>query len=188
MKIILIRHGKTSGNLEKRYIGRTDEPLCCEGIDDITSRTYSQADVVISSSLKRCTETAKLIYPDKPAKICDGLRECDFGDFEGKNYEELSKNPKNVFILAHGSKTRFPNGETADAFSARSAQAFVQVLSENKDIDTVALIVHGGTIMSVMERFAVPQHTFYEYYTENGRGFIAEYSFETQKITDFSAI
>ena len=32
MKIVLIRHGATKGNLEKRYIGRTDEDLCGEGI------------------------------------------------------------------------------------------------------------------------------------------------------------
>ena len=32
-EIILVRHGKTAGNLEGRYIGsRTDEPLCEEGI------------------------------------------------------------------------------------------------------------------------------------------------------------
>ena len=30
MKIVLIRHGATKGNLEKRYIGRTDEDLCGE--------------------------------------------------------------------------------------------------------------------------------------------------------------
>ena len=35
MEIILIRHGKTKGNLEKRYIGVTDEPLTDEGAHEL---------------------------------------------------------------------------------------------------------------------------------------------------------
>ena len=31
MKLTFIRHGKTQGNLESRYVGRTDQPLCAEG-------------------------------------------------------------------------------------------------------------------------------------------------------------
>ena len=32
LRVDLIRHGQTGGNAEKRYVGRTDEPLCPEGI------------------------------------------------------------------------------------------------------------------------------------------------------------
>ena len=32
MQVILVRHGKTTGNQKRLYIGRTDEPLCEEGI------------------------------------------------------------------------------------------------------------------------------------------------------------
>ena len=35
MKIVLIRHGATAGNIEKRYIGITDEDLCASGIEGI---------------------------------------------------------------------------------------------------------------------------------------------------------
>ena len=35
MKIVLIRHGATAGNIEKRYIGITDEDLCASGIESI---------------------------------------------------------------------------------------------------------------------------------------------------------
>lgn len=41
MKIVLIRHGATKGNLEKRYIGRTDEDLCGEGIKKLKEDTYA---------------------------------------------------------------------------------------------------------------------------------------------------
>ena len=63
MKLIFIRHGKTAGNLERRYIGRTDEPLCDEGIAEILGKEYHDADIVVASPMKRCVQTAELIYP-----------------------------------------------------------------------------------------------------------------------------
>ena len=89
MKLIFIRHGKTAGNLERRYIGRTDEPLCDEGIAEILGKEYPDADIVVASPMKRCVQTAELIYPHKEIKLMPSLRETDFGDFEGLNYEQL---------------------------------------------------------------------------------------------------
>ena len=89
MKLIFIRHGKTAGNLERRYIGRTNEPLCDEGIAEILGKEYPDADIVVASPMKRCVQTAELIYPHKEIKLMPSLRETDFGDFEGLNYEQL---------------------------------------------------------------------------------------------------
>ena len=62
--IHLIRHAYTKGNLEGRYIGHTDESLCKEGIDQLNTMLkdydYPKAEVVFSSTLKRCIETAKI--------------------------------------------------------------------------------------------------------------------------------
>ena len=40
--------------------------------------------------MKRCIQTAQIIYPGREAVVVDDLKECDFGRFEGKNYIELS--------------------------------------------------------------------------------------------------
>ena len=48
--VCLIRHGITKGNLEGRYIGTTDEPL----YDNKIQKAYPDADLVVSSPLKRC--------------------------------------------------------------------------------------------------------------------------------------
>ena len=82
MKIILIRHGMTEGNYKRRYIGVTDEDLRdtkCLGVE------YPDCKRIVSSPMKRCVQTARFIYPDKPIGICEKLRECDFGDFENKS-------------------------------------------------------------------------------------------------------
>ena len=88
--ITFIRHGKTAGNLTNCYIGVTDEPLIIEGEDEIRKRIYPEADIVFSSPLLRCIETAGLIYPNQKPVVIDELKETNFGRFEGKNYKDLS--------------------------------------------------------------------------------------------------
>ena len=67
MKWVLIRHGKTQGNLEYRYIGsRTDESLCPQGIAELKQKQYPAVVRVFVSPMKRCLETAAFLYPGVP--------------------------------------------------------------------------------------------------------------------------
>ena len=84
MRILLIRHGLTAGNKEKRYIGRTDEPLCPEGLAALGQCSYPCCAALVSSPMQRCRQTAQILFPAQKIHICEALRECDFGDFEGK--------------------------------------------------------------------------------------------------------
>ena len=88
MKWILIRHGKTQGNIEHRYIGcRTDEPLCETGKEALKSREYPRAARVFASPMLRCIQTAGILYPYLTPETIDDLRECDFGEFENTKNE-----------------------------------------------------------------------------------------------------
>ena len=64
MILNLIRHGKTQGNAEKRYIGRTDELLSDEGSSELRNICYPPCDILAASPMKRCLMTADIIYPD----------------------------------------------------------------------------------------------------------------------------
>ena len=76
MKWILIRHGQTQGNREHRYIGcRTDEPLCPEGIAQLQNRHYPPVSRVFVSPMRRCVETANLLYPGVPQTIIGSFRD-----------------------------------------------------------------------------------------------------------------
>ena len=92
LELFLIRHGLTAGNKEKRYIGRTDEPLCQEGMDQLKQLSSPPAEMIFVSPMKRCVQTARILYPDGRYHIIDEFRECDFGEFENKNYLELTGN------------------------------------------------------------------------------------------------
>ena len=88
----------TQGNLERRYIGRTDEPLCEQGrllAQGLGVRLgKSGVQEVWTSPLLRCRETASLVFPGQNQRVENDFRECDFGEFEYKNYEELKENPR----------------------------------------------------------------------------------------------
>ena len=56
MKIILIRHGMTEGNLKRRYIGTMDEDLINT---DCLKGDYPKCERVVASPLKRCIQTAE---------------------------------------------------------------------------------------------------------------------------------
>ncbi|MBO5144646.1 MAG: histidine phosphatase family protein [Lachnospiraceae bacterium] len=170
MKIYLIRHGMTQGNAQKRYIGKTDEPLCEEGIRQLAERTYPEAEVIYVSPLKRCIQTAKQIYGRQKMILCDGLREMDFGLFENKNYEELKDNPDYIRWLESGGESAFPEGEGKSAFTIRCQNAFEECLKQLQTLnaETAAFVVHGGTIMAIMEKYGTPKGEYYRWQLQNG--------------------
>lgn len=174
MSWILIRHGMTQGNLERRYVGcRTDEPLCAEGIARLKQGVYPEVRKVYASPMKRCTETAAILYPTIKAEIIPDFRECDFGEFEYQNYEELNGRADYQAWIDSGGELPFPGGESRASFAARSLAAFRSLLP-GADGDDCALIVHGGTVMAIMEAMARPKGNYYDFQVKNGCGYILQ--------------
>ncbi|WP_322169254.1 histidine phosphatase family protein [Acutalibacter caecimuris] len=178
MTVLLIRHGKTAGNLLGRYIGKTDEPLCPQGAEELTVRAYPAADGVFCSPLRRCRETAALLYPHLPATPVSGLEECDFGAFEGKSYRDLNGDPDYQRWIDSNGVLPFPGGESRTAFIRRSVTAFVGALAGFTG-DTAAFVVHGGTIMAVMSTLSQPPAGFYDFQVKNAGGYAVQWDGHT---------
>ncbi|MBS6161729.1 MAG: histidine phosphatase family protein [Firmicutes bacterium] len=170
-KVILIRHGKTYGNTLKRYIGgRTDEPLCQEGIRLLQEKSYPQASFVYVSPMKRCHETAACLYPGIETEVCEKLRECDFGIFENKNYQELNGNQAYQAWIDSNGTLPFPGGESQESFQKRCGEGFAACVEEalQHHRTQVAMVVHGGTIMSILSRYALPRGRYFQWQIDNG--------------------
>lgn len=173
MKVYLIRHGETPGNKVGRYIGVTDEPLTEEAVHKLENLAYPQPGLLFASPLTRCRQTAKLLYPKMEAVLCADLAECNFGLFENKNWKELSGNPDYQRWIDSNGTLPFPEGENPMEFRKRCCDAFAAQMEEchRQSAASAAFVVHGGTIMSIMERYARPRKNFYDWHVKNGQGY-----------------
>lgn len=184
MKVILIRHGITAGNKVKQYIGRTDQPLCEEGIKaikeiaqsaDFTEKTDNlNVSKIFVSPMKRCRQTAEILYPNAEQIVAEDLREMDFGIFEEKNYQDLEDSIEYKKWLKTHCEGPVPEGENKEDFTKRCCDAFVKCLKDY-DGENAYFLVHGGTIMAVMDVFCKSDKQYYQWYVENGHGYIVEW-------------
>ena len=187
MKIIFIRHLKTPGNEKRQYIGRTDEDLSEQAVEVFRQRQeksisdlYPLVQYIISSPLKRCIQTAGLIYPGQEISVEPMLRECDFGEYEQKTYEDLKNEPEYIRWMESGGMTAFPGGEEQTSFRRRCVDGVKRWIARllEDGADSAAFVVHGGTIMAVLSELAEDKHEFYHWQVENGGGYVAEVSEE----------
>ena len=161
--LYLIRHGITQGNLEGRYIGLTDLPLCDEGYYAITryahDHLYPDVQKVYSSPLRRCLETADIIYPDRYVKQIDNIAECDFGEFEGRTQQELEDNPDYLEWIKGGFQAKAPGGETMEEFTLRCIDGLEEIFKDmmHEQITKAAVITHGGVIMNLCSGYGLPK-------------------------------
>lgn len=177
MEIILIRHFKTPGNLQNKYIGRTDESLAKRpGLEKLVEKLKESCpDVtcVAASPMQRCVQTAALLFPGREPLLLDKLRECDFGMFEGKTYEELKNLPVYRRWIKSQGTLPVPGGESPWGFRARCMEGFREYVQKilGQGDRKAAMVVHGGTIMAVLEGIDSQKRGFYSWQAHNGGGY-----------------
>lgn len=182
MKIYLLRHGVTEYNIEKRYQGQRDIPLSTAGREALRRADFTP-EVVYVSPLTRARQTAQILFPESRLVIVPGLREMNFGTFEGRNYIEMENDPDYLAWVASNCESTCPDGERKEDFAARSCGVFAQLLDGAfaAGKEQLVILAHGGTQMSVMERYAVPRKTYHEWCGPNAGGFVLETDADTWK-------
>jgi alpha-ribazole phosphatase len=178
LKIHLIRHGMTPGNALSRYIGSTDEPLSEEGRALLKKKRPDQKpDILFVSPLLRCRQSAEILFPGMEMQVIPDLAEFDFGIFENKNYQELSGSMEYQAWVDSFCEAPVPGGESMASFKTRILRGFDQVIEICRDLGgissdlSIALVVHGGTIMSLMEAYAEEKRGYYDWHVANGEGY-----------------
>lgn len=175
MELILIRHGLTQGNKEKRFVGRLDVPLCPEG-EEMARQTAALVPAVEQlyvSPMLRCRQTAALLWPEAEQTVIGDLRETDFGPFEGKNHEELKNDPLYQRWLAG----EMAVGEPAEDCARRGALALKAIWEDAKahGYERLGVVSHGGLLMGMLTLHGVPaREKFYDWYPVNCGGYRAE--------------
>lgn len=180
--LALIRHGATRANKERRYLGKTDESLSEEGTGLLESykmlKTYPDVEYLFTSPMKRCKETAEIIYPTLSPIVIPEWEEIDFGRFEYRNYKELKDDADYQEWLQSGGTLDFPEGESRKDFQLRCRSGFIRMCNElsraagrdAKKPASAGMIVHGGTIMALLSLYGGTG--YFDYQASNGRGYI----------------
>lgn len=175
--IHFIRHGSIDYTLAGKYIGTTDAPLSDRGRMDLRKLDYEYkypgTQVVFTSPLKRCTETAKILYPEQNPLVIDNLSECNFGEWEGKTADELKNDPDFKKWLAGDSSVKPPRGESNADFTRRVCKMFESIVEGLMKTGTTesVIVTHGGVIMTLLAVYGLPQAKPFEWTMDNGFGY-----------------
>lgn len=150
-KLIIVRHGKTYWNHERRYQGHTDIRLNNEGIkqaNDLMRRlTNEKITAIYSSDLIRAQETAEIIAQPHGLKVQtkEALREMNFGVWEGLTFQEIEKKyPKEceAWILKPH-ELLIPQGESFFMVRDRVLKETQKILKQHEK-GNIILVAHGG--------------------------------------------
>ena len=155
--IDLLRHGRTQADDILR--GRIDVPLSDDGYQQMRDRLAPLINPVfpwqqlITSPLQRCAGFAEDLAGQhgSPVAINHSFLEIDFGDWDGRPFDELRQEDPVLFgrIWREPHKYSPPNGESFQAFTTRISTAWELLLQQYRG-KHILLICHGGVIRALL--------------------------------------
>ncbi|MEE8703453.1 MAG: bifunctional adenosylcobinamide kinase/adenosylcobinamide-phosphate guanylyltransferase [Olsenella sp.] len=156
LTLVLLRHGRTHGNDLRLYVGSTDEPLSPEG--ELQARRAGicrSVPLVYVSPLARARQTAAICFPEASQAVVDGLRELDFGDFEGRGARDMEHDAAYRAWVDGCCVGRCPGGESRADLVGRTSAALEGILASAlaHGDERVVVVAHGGTVMAAMSAF-----------------------------------
>ncbi|MFN3974485.1 MAG: histidine phosphatase family protein [Dehalococcoidia bacterium] len=155
---LLVRHGESTWNQERRVQGQQDPPLSTQG------RAQAQAlrqrlerfplAHAYASDLGRAVETARILLQGRPVPITltPALREFRFGPWEGKPYDTLAQEDPIRFQQFMAGAPSFdppPGGETRHQVLQR-IKPFIAQVQENHQGQDILIVSHGGCLRALV--------------------------------------
>ena len=151
-RLILIRHGESLANAERRFTHGPHEPLSRRGREEASARGRHVAArfdpvALYASPFVRALETARLIGAVLGLEpiVVDALREQDFGALRGQPYESVGRDP-----LWHTDRWRFrpPGGETLEEVGQRAGPALDEIAARHLGSEVI-VVSHGGVMAAL---------------------------------------
>lgn len=155
-RLVLVRHGETVGNSSVRFHGTNDVELSEDGraqMHDVRWRLRKEVfDLVVSSPLRRAWEAAQILVGGAQVQLDSGLREVNFGRWEGLSEEEIrAKDP----ILYEDWQARvrdfkYPGGDRRADFQERVERSIERILDARAA--NVLVAAHKGVIRIIAQK------------------------------------
>ena len=158
-RVILIRHGATTWNLEGRYQGQLDSPLTPSGFAQARALSNRLAGVkfaaLYSSDLGRARQTAQCIAESSSHEVRTDtrLRERHLGIFQSLLKVEMKQKFPDEYRLfkSGGPDCVIPQGESGRQ-SAERSNACLEELARRHSDETIVVVAHGGTLSALLRR------------------------------------
>ena len=156
-RIILVRHGQPVADTSGRCYGRLDVALSPHGFAQariIAERlAHEPLAAIYASPRRRTVDTAGAIADlhGLSATVNDDLREIDFGDFEGRTYDEIAAQYPELYRqwMEQPTTVQFPSGERFTDLRNRAVHALDGILRQHAG-STVSIVTHGGVCRAII--------------------------------------
>ena len=147
----LLRHPEPDAVARGRCYGSLDLALSKDGMQQAHAVAKALAATplaaIYTSPRQRCTQAASILALGRACsvKIVEDVRELDFGEFEGRTYDEIAARYPDVYRqwMERPTKTHFPGGECFGDMCVRVVES-VRRLRARHDGDSIAIVAHGG--------------------------------------------
>ena len=157
-KLILVRHGETEWNVERRFQGQSDIALSEVGREQAKQLAerfpLRQVDSVYSSDLSRARETAAQIAQKFGCEVHPeaDLREMNFGEWEGLSHEEIHRRwpEAESDLWLRPDLLCTPGGETVQQVQERAMQTIDRILATEPEDSAIVIVAHGAVIRSIL--------------------------------------
>jgi len=151
LRLILLRHGEPSPAVLGICYGKLDVELSDKGEEQIRGKLpflrMARPHALYTSPRKRAAETARIVGGalGMSAQTVEALAEIDFGEFEGRSWDEIRKLYPEEFRMwmEHPAAVTFPGGENFAALKQR-VLGFTATLQQSHQGQTVVIVAHGG--------------------------------------------
>jgi alpha-ribazole phosphatase len=196
-RLYLVRHGETEGAEAKRYKGSIDVPLSENGINHMRAlavhlRTTVPIKAVYSSDLIRSIKSAEILsepFGLEPV-VVEGLREWNFGHWEGMSFSEVEEKYPVEFEawVTSPHKNGPTGGESTIEVKERAVKAVGRIFSEHVDEDIV-IVAHGGVNRLLLCEFlGIPLENIFRIEQDFGALNIIEFreGYPSAKLINFS--
>ena len=150
-ELLLIRHGETDWNRERRFQGHADPPLNEAGREQARELAGllagEQSEAVYSSDLRRARETAEILAARLDAEVVAlrELREIDVGSWQGLTWPEIEERHPDGAERWHRDGHGWESGETYEALGERIVAALRSIAARHPG-QRVLVVGHGGTV------------------------------------------
>ena len=151
--LLLVRHGRTRHNLERRFVGKEDPPLDEQGLEEAQNLAAAVEGLELgglyASSLTRAQQTAAAI--GQPT-VLDGIAELNQGELEGLRFEDVGEKYASFFQqwAVDPDGLAAPGGESLNQCQERAVAALQGLRFHHKPGPPLLIVTHQMVLSVVL--------------------------------------